>query len=106
MDEQLEAVVVLGLGDVVSDVVDLARPARGGWAEHAPDRLAYRVGDHVPVGEGEVGGGRHRGEVCAPLGAGGGRAGELAVGQDDPVAALDGVHDADVVGADLMPEPS
>ena len=58
----------------------------------------------MAVGEGEVGRGRHRREVRLPLRRRGRRAGELAVGQHDAVAAPGGVHRADVVGADLVAE--
>ena len=37
-------------------------------AEHRGDRAAHAVGDRLPVRPGEVGGGRHRGEVARPSG--------------------------------------
>ena len=61
---------------------------------------------HLPVGEGEVAGARHRREVLAGLGRAERRAGELPVGQLDPGARRHARHPAHVVGADLVAEPA
>ena len=85
------------MGHVV-DEPELRPRSRQQAAEHLPDAVA----DDVPVAEAEVGRGGHGGVIAPPLGRGEGRAGELAVGQGDPVAAYGRVHGPDVVGADLV----
>jgi hypothetical protein len=106
VDEQRPAAIALDLGDVVSDVVDLPRLLRGLAAEHGGDRGAHLVRDSLPVRPGEVRRRGHRGQVGAALGRGGGCAGELAVGELDPMPAHDRVHVLDVVAADLVAEPA
>ena len=64
------------------------------------------MGDHLAVGPGEAGGRGHRGEVRLRLWRAEGGAGELAVGQRDPVARHGPVHRREVVGADLVAEPA
>jgi len=64
------------------------------------------MGHHVSIGEGEVSGRCHGCEVRATFRGGGGRASELTVRQHDLVTALDAIHRAHVVGADLMAEPA
>src|SRR3954463_816474 len=98
--------VLLELGDVVGDVVDLPRAVRRVGAEHVGDRAAHAVCDRVAVGPGEVRRRRHRGEVRAALVARERRARQLAVRQDDPVTRERAVHRAHVVGAHLVAEPA
>jgi hypothetical protein len=88
------------------DVVDLAGPGGDFGSEHLLDGGPDGVGDRVSVGEGEVRGRSHRGEIPASLGRGGRGAGELAVRKTDAVALLDGIHRPDVIRADLVPEPA
>jgi hypothetical protein len=97
--------MALELGGVVADVVDHREPQRlGRRAEDPPHHLAHLVRDHLPVGEGGVGGRRQRPEVRLPLGRAERRAGELPVPHRDPVGGHDLVEGPQVVGADLMPE--
>src|SRR5215211_875902 len=89
VDKQRAAGVALDLGDVVGDVVDLPRLLRSLASEQAGDRGAHLVRDRLSVRPGEVRRRGHRSQVGAALGRGGGCAGELAVGEFDPVAAHD-----------------
>src|SRR3954453_2254823 len=98
--------VLLELGDVVGDVVDLPRAVRRVGAEHVGDRAAHAVCDRVAVGPGEVRCRRHRGEVRAALVARERRARQLAVRQGDAVTRERAVHRAHVIGAHLVAEPA
>ena len=82
------AVVVLELGDVVGDVVDLAR-AVGDLRAEDPRRSPRGRGGRAWRGWPRRSSRRRpsRAEVARPLGRGQRRAGELAVGQHDAVAA-------------------
>ena len=62
------------------------------------------MGDHLPVGEGGVGGRRHGGEVGLTLRRAERCAGELAVGDANAVARHGFVETAEIVRSDLMPE--
>jgi hypothetical protein len=68
MDAELPAAVALEFGDVVSDVVDLARAGGDALPEHPRDYVADEMRDCVPVRPGEVRRRRHAGEVGAAIG--------------------------------------
>lgn len=86
MHAQLAAGVAQNLGDVVSDVIDLARAFDLG-AEHARDRLPDAVGQDVAVGPGEVRRGSHRPQVRLALSGRQRRTRQLAVRELDVEAA-------------------
>src|SRR5206468_12758878 len=78
--------VLLELGDVVCDIVDEAHAQLLPRAPEEPfEDLARLPHQELAIAPGEVGRGAHGADVVDPLGAVRGRAGELAVGQIDPV---------------------
>ena len=98
--------MVLELGDVVGDVIDLAGPRGDALAQDRDDALADKLGDRVAVRPGEVGGRRHRAQVRLSLGGADRSARELPVRQDDAEIRESCVHPPDVVGAHLMAKPA
>lgn len=92
-------VVVLELGQVVRDVVEQVEL---GVTERGGERLAGGDGEELAVGASVVRGRGHRTQVVAPLSRRHRRARQLRVGHGDAVARHGCLHDADVVGADLM----
>ena len=95
----------LELGDVVADVVHhLELDAAGRRPQRLGEALPRPVGHHLAVGEGVVGGRRHRRQVAPPLRRADRRAAELAVGQLDAVLPRRLDHHLQVVGAHLVAE--
>ena len=95
--------VLLFLGDVVSDVVhhahaEIARRPR----EHALEDFPRPVSEKLPVGEGEVGGASHGAEIALRFLGVDRRAGKLAIGDGDPIPTQGSLGRLQVVRAHLM----
>src|SRR2546422_199731 len=111
MDRELSSLpvdgVLLDLDDVVSDIVYDAHPEfLGGPTENTLERAPCAVRDELAVVPREVRAAGHRLPVVLPFGGVDWRACELAVRKLDPVFLERPLRGRDVVGRDLVPEPS
>ncbi len=95
--------VLLDLGHVVGDVVDLVDAGiLHLTAQDVVEAAADEMGQQLAIAEGKVGRALHGRQVVLPLRAAEGSADQFAVGQDDVVLVDDLLKAGHVVGADLM----
>ena len=108
VDKHIDFAIVpsvrFAFGDVVADVVDKVYMCVA--AEDLVERAAQEMQDGLTIRPGKIGGGAHGSEVRLALITVDGNAGKLTIWQRDTVTAHRVAHLREIVGADLMPEPS
>ena len=100
-------IVVFELGHVVGDVIDLAQvPAPELACQNLLEGLSNLVGQHLAVAPGEIGRRDHGPDIVLSFDQFHRRARQLAIGQLDAVLFLHSLQHLEVVGADLMAQPT